>query len=200
MRRGRTLVLGKGSRNLCPGGLAYLGFKKPMSGMKYYISTGVKNEEGKVVIQGEGFFKTPEHGEALYASIPWFKNPSKYAVFMPLDQVKDYEPELVIFFVKMDQLGGLVQLANYDLLEKKTTLGVGSSCSTIITEPYSELKKEETPRAVVGMFTDILSRSHIKTDEASFTVGYKRLIQMYENIEGSFLELGAWKNIQTRME
>ena len=200
VRRGRTLVLGKKSRNLCPGGLAYLGFKKPMAGMEQYISTGIKNAEGKIVIEGERFFKTPDNGKALYNTIPWYKNPAKYAVFMPLDKATEYEPELVIFFVTMDQLGGLIQLSNYDFLEKRTKLGFGSSCSTIITEPYSELNKEGIPRAVVGMLTDTLSRFHVKSEEASFTVSYKRLIQMYENIEGSFLELDAWKKIRGRFE
>jgi len=201
VRRGRILVLGRKSRNLCPGGLAYLGFKKPMPGLEYYISTGVKNSEGKIILEGERFFKTPKHGKALYDKIPWRKSPADYAVFMPLNKVDSkYDPQLVIFFVKMDQLAGLIQLANYDVFDSRTILAIGSSCSTIITEPLAELEKNETPRAVIGMLTDVLSRNHIKTDEASFTIGYRRLIQLYNNIDESFLSLEPWKKIQKRCQ
>jgi len=200
VRRGRILVLGKKSRHLCPGGLAYLGFRRLIPGLEYYISTGIKGSNGEIIMEGEKFFKTPEFGKALYDKIPFKKSPADYAVFMPLDKVSsEYKPQLVIFYIKMDQLAGLIQLANYDVIENRTALGIGSSCSTIITEPLAELDKEGIPRAIVGMLTDLLSRSHIKSDEASFTVGYERLIQLYENMEGSFLELKSWKKIQSRI-
>ncbi len=200
VRKGRTLVLGKESRNLCPGGLAYLGFKKIFPGLEYFLSTGIRDKEGNLVIEGERFKKTPEIARELYGNIPYRKSPAKYAVFMPLDKVNNeiYKPSLVIFFVNMDQLSGLIQLTHYDLTNNRTVIGYGSGCSSIVTEPLDELEKSETPRAVVGMLTDILSRGHIKRDEATFTVGYKRLLQLYENIEGSFIELEAWKKIQNR--
>jgi uncharacterized protein (DUF169 family) len=202
VRRGRTLVLGKQSRNLCPGGLAYIGFKKMFPGLEYFLSTGIRDKEGNLVREGERYKKTPEMAREFYGTIPFKKNSAKYAVFMPLDKVNNevYKPSLVIFFVNMDQLSGLIQLTHYDLTDNKTIIGYGSGCSHIITEPLAELEKSETPRAVVGMLTDIVSRRHIKRDEATFTIGYNRLLELYNNLKGSFIELEAWKNIQNRIK
>ena len=201
VRRGRTLVLGKKSRNLCPGGLAYLGFGKRMQGLENFLSTGIRDREGKIILQGERFLKTPQIAKNFLDKIPFSKNPAEYAVFMPLDRINPeiYKPLLVIFFVNMDQLAGLIQLAHFDATNNRTILGVGSGCSTIITEPLAELKKEQISRPVIGMLTDILSRGHITTEIATFTIGYDRLLQLYENIDKSFLTLDPWNKIQNRV-
>lgn len=201
VKSGRTLVLGKSSRNLCPGGLAYLGFRKIMQGLENFLSTGVPgSKEGEIIMEGERFAKTPELAKKFLDKIPFRKSPADYAVFMPLDQVnpEQYEPELVIFYVKNDQLSGLNQLANFDTLNR-TILGIGSACSTIITEPLAEIENNNEPRPVLGFLSDILARRHVKSDEVSFTVAYKKLIQMYNNIEESFLKLDAWKLIYNRI-
>lgn len=201
VKRGRTLVLGKSSRNLCPGGLAYLGFRKKINGLENFLSTGVPSpKEGEIIIEGERFVKTPELAKKFLEKIPFRRSPADFAVFMPLDQVnmEQYEPTLVIFFVKTDQLAGLLQLANFDALNR-TILGIGSGCSTIITEPLAEAENNDEPRPVVGMLTDVLARKHVNPDEVSFTVAYKKLIQMYNNIEESFLKLDAWSTIYNRI-
>ncbi|MFX1338836.1 MAG: DUF169 domain-containing protein [Promethearchaeota archaeon] len=201
VKSGSTLVLGKRSRNLCPGGLTYLGFKKPMKGLENFLSTGIPGpKEGEIIMEGERFAKTPELAKKFLDKIPFRKSSAEYAVFMPLDQVnpKQYEPQLVIFYVKNDQLAGLNQLANFDTLNR-TILGIGSACSTIITESLAEIENNDEPRPVLGLLSDILARRHVKPDEVSFTVGYKKLIQMYNNIEESFLKLEAWNTIYNRI-
>ena len=201
VKSGKTLVLGKTSRNLCPGGLAYLGFRKIMKGLENFLSTGVPGpKEGEIIMEGERFAKTPELAKKFLDKIPFKKSPAEFAVFMPLDQVnsKQYEPQIVIFYIKNDQLTGLNQLANFDTLNR-TILGIGSACSTMITEPLAEVEKNDEPRPVLGLLSDILARRHVKPDEVSFTVGYKKLIMMYNNIEESFLKLDAWNTISKRI-
>ncbi len=201
VRQGKTLVLGKLSRNLCPGGLTYLGFKKRMKGLDYYLSTGIPNSKSdQIILEGERIVKTPELAQILYNTIPFRSNPAEYAVFMPLKSIdlEKHSPLLVIFFVKMDQLAGLIQLANYDTINR-TILGISSGCGTIITEPLAELEKNEVPRAVIGLLTDIIARNHVNTSEASFTIGFDRLYQIYQNIGESFLILDSWKKIHERM-
>jgi uncharacterized protein (DUF169 family) len=201
VKSGKTLVLGKSSRNLCPGGMAYLGFKKPIKGLENFLSTGVLGpKDGEIIMEGERFAKTPELAKEFLDKIPFRKSPADYAVFMPLDQVnpKQYEPQLVIFYVNNDQLLGLNQLANFDTLNR-TILGIGSACSTIITEPRAEIENNDDPRPVLGLLSDSLARRHVKSDEVSFTVGYKKLILMYNNIDESFLKLEAWNTIYNRI-
>ncbi len=183
VRQGRTLVLGRQSKYLCPGGLNYLGFRKKFKGAEYYLSTGLESSiEGVLSIEGERVIKTPVLAKEFYDTIPFKKSPAKYAVFMPLDiiNLEIYKPLLVIFFVNMDQLAGLTQLANFDT-SNRTILGISSGCGTITTEPLAELNNLELSRPVVGMLTDIIARSHIKAGEATFTIGFDRLIQIIQN-------------------
>lgn len=201
VRRGETLVLGKQSRQLCPGGLTYLGFKKRISGLENFLSTGVQGpKEGEYLLEGERIKKNPQIAKKFYDIIPFRKSPAEYAVFMPLNQVnlEVYKPLLVMFFVKMDQLAGLIQLANFDTNDG-VILGISSGCGTIITEPLAELERNDVPRAVIGMLTDIIARVHIETDAATFTIGYERLHQLYSNIDASFLKLESWKKIYNRI-
>jgi uncharacterized protein (DUF169 family) len=201
VRRGRTLVFGKESSRLCLGGLAYLGFKKMVQGIEYYLSTGVpSNKPGELLLEGERFKISPEVAKGLYERVPFQKHPANYAVFMPLENVDlvKYKPALIIFFVNMDQLGGLIQLFNYDTNEG-IKLGLSSSCGTIITEPMAEIGRTPVSRAVVGMLSDMLSRNHITKELASFTVSYDRLLQILPLMDKSFLILAAWQKILSRI-
>ena len=201
VRKGKTLVLGKESKNLCPGGQAYLGFRKRMEGLENFLSRGIPNPNGEgYQREGERFIKTPELAKAFFEQIPFRKHPADYAVFMPLVKVdmEKYTPLLVIFHVTMDQLAGLTQLANYETVNR-VKLGIGSGCSTIITEPLAELEKSDDPAPIAGMLTDILARRHIKSEEATFTISYQKLLKLVGNIEESFVKLEAWEHIRNRI-
>ncbi len=201
VRRGRTLVIGKESRRVCMGGMAYLGFKKMISGIEYFLSTGIPgNNPDEMFLEGERFKKTPEVARDFYKNVPFQKHPKKYAVFMPLRKMdlKQYTPDLVIFFVKMDQLGGLVQLFNYDT-NNGITIGLSSACGSIVTEPLAEIDRKPVSRAVIGLLSDMLSRKHVGPDIASFTVTFNRLIQVFQDMDESFLKLDAWQTILKRI-
>lgn len=60
VKSGRPLVLGKKSRNLCPGGLTYLGFQKPSEVTAKFLSVDLFDKEGNKIMEGERFVKTPE--------------------------------------------------------------------------------------------------------------------------------------------
>ncbi len=202
VRRGRTLVIGKESRNLCPGGLAYLGFQQRLRDLEYHISQGYTDASGKwLLIDGEKFFKNTQIARELLNDIPFMQSPGNYIVFMPLENVdlERYEPQLVCFFVNMDQLAGLIQLAHFDAPNVRTLVAKSSGCGAIVTEPYAELNKE-IPAPIIGLLTDIYARQNVKKEDAVLTLGYKRLIELYNNIDESFLKLEAWKRIQNRID
>ncbi len=202
VRRGHTLVLGRKSSHLCPGGLAYLGFKKMPTGIEYFLSTGMPNSKpGDTLLAGERFKKTPEIAKTFYGNMPFKKHPAEYAVFMPLEKVNSekYKPDLIIFFVNMDQLGGLVQLFNYDTVDG-IKVGLSSACGSVITEPLAEIGRQPVPRAVIGLLSDMFSRNHVEPEIASFTVTYDRLIQIYPQMDESFLHLESWQRILRRIK
>ncbi|MDD4170301.1 MAG: DUF169 domain-containing protein [Desulfotomaculaceae bacterium] len=45
-------------------------------------------------------------------------------------------------------------------------------------------------------FFDISQRRHVDREILSFTVPYKMFQEMEANIEGSFLEMDAWRKLQ----
>jgi uncharacterized protein (DUF169 family) len=200
---GKILVLGKDSKNLCGGGLYFLGYPSTFSKAKemgsQYHSGGVKNQAGDVIMDGEHGVKTPEIAMQLYEDLPRKEAPADYAVFMPLDQVdsEKYKPVLVIFFVNMDQLSGLIMLSKYDT-SNYAKLAFGSNCTSFILEPLLELDKGDPPRAVVGSLTECVTRRYVPKDIATITIGYKRLFDLYENIDESFLKTSQWKVVEDR--
>ena len=201
VKRGNTLVIGRESKNLCTGGLHWLGFtdnfiKMPSS---QFHSVGFLDKNGNVVMEGEKTVKTPEISLALLEKLTDPEAPAEYAVFMPLDQVNTeiYQPLLVIFFVNMDQLSGLIMLSHFDT-NNHAKLAFGSNCTSFVWEPLLELKKGDPPRAVVGCLTECVTRRFVRKDEATFTVGYERLVEMYDNIDESFLQTDLWKIVRDR--
>ena len=201
LKRNRMLVLGKESSRLCLGGLSYLGFKKRPKIFENFLSTGIPSQEpGKMVLEGERYKKEPELVREYYERMLIRKAPAKYAVFMPLNRMdlNKMKPDLVIFFVNMDQLGGMVQLFNYDIFEG-SKLGVSSACGTIITEPFAEIGRKPVPRAIIGMLSDILARNQVPPEIATFSVPFERLLQILPLMEETFLNLKAWQKIQKRI-
>ena len=202
VKKGRTLVFGNESKNLCGGGLYFMGFKIPFMpgpGSQFH-SVGFTNKDGEIVMEGERGVKTPEIALQLYDDLQRKEAPTECAVFMPLEQVnmEKYKPLLVIFFVNMDQLSGLIMLSNYDT-SNYAKLAFGSNCTSFILEPLLELEKGDPPRAVVGSLSECVSRRFVKKDEATFTIGYERLLDLYGNIDESFLKTSIWKIVENRM-
>ena len=89
-------------------------------------------------------------------------------------------------------------LSNYDT-SNYAKLAFGSNCTSFILEPLLELEKGDPPRAVVGSLSECVSRRFVKKDEATFTIGYERLLDLYKNIDESFLKTSLWKIVENRM-
>ncbi|MHA1231628.1 MAG: DUF169 domain-containing protein [Candidatus Helarchaeota archaeon] len=201
VRRGRTMVFSKKSRGLCVGGQGYLGFRKMIKGLEYFLSTGIPgNKKGEMLLEGERFKQNPKIAKEFYESIPFQKHEDDFAVFMPLENVdlNKYKPDLVIFLVNMDQLGGFIQLFNYDT-NNGIKLGLTSACGSIITEPMAEIGRKPVARATIGLLSDMLARRLVPRDLASFTVPFDRLLQVYSIMDESFLPLNAWQRILKRI-
>ena len=183
------------------GGQGYLGFRKMIKGLEYFLSTGIPgNKKGEMLLEGERFKQNPKIAKEFYESIPFQKHEDDFAVFMPLENVdlNKYKPDLVIFLVNMDQLGGFIQLFNYDT-NNGIKLGLTSACGSIITEPMAEIGRKPVARATIGLLSDMLARRLVPRDLASFTVPFDRLLQVYSIMDESFLPLNAWQRILKRI-
>ena len=189
----------------CPGGGTGLGF-----GDRYgefpidcLLSTG--NEEwaalmggaGTMMAEGERFYKNPELAKKWVNSLPFTDVPTEYVVFKPWEQVTQQdEPELIVFFANADQLSALVVMANYNRGgNQNITVPFGAACQSILFG-YAEAKKEN-PQGVVGFF-DISRRSIVDRETLTFTIPYRMFQEMEASVEGSFLDMPAWHELQER--
>jgi uncharacterized protein (DUF169 family) len=194
---GRTAVLEKRTV-LCPGGQVGLCFGPYQLGyIDYFLSTG---KEGK--FEGEYRKKTPELVRQFIKNLPDIALPTRYVVMKPLNEVTENEIDetaIVVFVVNADQLSALATLANFDrpTNDNVSTL-FGSGCGSLVMQVLDQ-GRAEMPKAVIGL-TDITARKYIDKSELSFSVPFKRFLEMEANVDESFLTKGKdWPKIVERL-
>jgi hypothetical protein len=179
----------------CSGGKRYTGFSKSLRPkFEYFLSCGIPGE-----LEGERYKQSPQLVQAYLKSHPPFEAPGKYLVFKRLDKLTaDENPLAVIFFAAPDVLAGLFTLANYDRADPYGVIApMGSGCASIINYPHEEAQTE-FPRAVLGMF-DVSARPCVPGDTLTITIPAKRLEQMAQNMQESFLITPSWDKVSQRL-
>jgi uncharacterized protein (DUF169 family) len=187
----------------CPGGGTGLGFGDQYGDFPIDCLLSKGDQEmavgstGSSMAEGERFFKSPELARKWVESLPITNVPTKYVVFKPWKRITEEDkPELIVFFANGDQLSALVVMADYQRgTNQSVTAPFGAACQSILFS-YAESRKEY-PRGVIGLF-DISQRSAVDREILTFTVPFKMFQEMEAEVEGSFLELGAWRKLQER--
>ncbi|MGB9213263.1 MAG: DUF169 domain-containing protein, partial [Halobacteriota archaeon] len=90
-------------------------------------------------------------------------------------------------------------LANFDrpTNDNVSTL-FGSGCASLVMQVLDQARAER-PKAVIGL-TDITARKYLDKNVLSFSVPFKRFVEMEANVEGSFLTKGKdWPQIAKRL-
>jgi hypothetical protein len=152
-------------------------------------------------LNGQRYLKTADVSRSFLAAMPMQQIPARYVLLKPLLQV-DPEREAVknvTLFVDSDQLSALVVLANYTEADReKVAVRWGAACQVMGIFAYQELEREH-PRALLGM-TDISARvrtrESIGRDVLGFTIPWPLFLHMEENVEDSFLQRRAWRQLQ----
>lgn len=173
----------------------FLGYKDWIfNGIECFLSNG-----SIIGRDGERFIKTKSQAKAFVKSfIPKSLN-IKVTIFKPLENFVLHEtPEIVIFFANPDQLSGLVNLLHYNLPEKDDLIITRfmSGCGSIVTLPM-KYKNEGKLRAVWGMH-DISARLRIPSELMTLTMPYNLLVNIYKDIDNSFIITDNWKRIKKR--
>jgi len=178
----------------CKGGKAGLGLKKFELGIiEYFLSVG-----GVGPKPGEHYKKSPELAKDYILGMPGIET-DDYIIFKPLDQLIEPEvPDIIIFLVNADQLSGLVTLANYDKpTQNNVQILFGSGCSQAILNAFNA-KENQADMCFVGL-TDPSARKCIDKHLLSFSMPYKRFLEMEAEVENSFLETETWETISERI-
>jgi uncharacterized protein (DUF169 family) len=222
--RGKTAVFDRETYGCQGGGVglgfgnAYESFPGGVPGFCRFLSTGNESDPtGRAVgekmraagareefvdhyLHGERYKKNPEMVEKFVDAVPMTEVPGQHVVLKPLSAVdpEKEEPVSVSFLVNPDQLAALTILANYDKpgLENVASPYV-AACQVVGVMSYAEAKKEQ-PRCLIGL-TDISARKYLKTqgasDKLTFTAPWRRLLEMEDNVPGSFLEGRTWAEV-----
>ena len=194
VREGQNFVYSSASPG-CPGGKRYTGFATGLrSNFEYFLSCGLPGK-----IEGERYKKSPELVKDYLKNNPPFRATAKYLIFKRWDNlITGDKPAAAIFFATPDILSGLFTLANYDRSDPDGVIApMGSGCSSIVSYPLAEAKSQR-PRCVLGMF-DVSARPCTPSNTLTLTIPIKRLNEMVENMDESFLITESWDKVKQRI-
>jgi uncharacterized protein YceK len=173
----------------------YLGYKNWIfEGIECFLTDGFIFGR-----DGERFIKTKKQAKAFVESFRPKAINKQVTIFKPLDDFKDGEnPVVVIFFASPDELSCLVYLLHYNSPDKDDIVITRfiSGCGSIVTLPM-RYKSEGKKKAVMGMH-DISARSRLPKDILTLALPFDLLIDIYNEIDNSFIITDNWKRIKKR--
>lgn len=178
----------------CRGARAGMGFcSMPGGEAANFLAAGTPDHGGLYLK------KTAELAQTHAAGMPAF-TPGSVLLMKPLSELTEgEEPLSVVFLVNPDQLSGLATMATFDRPEREgVKVSFGSGCAQAILFAMCDSEKGED-LCTIGL-TDPSARVHIDRNTLSFSIPWKRFLEMEANVEESFLTKSpAWRKLKERL-
>lgn len=192
--KGRTVVFDK-KTTPCMGGQVGLGVGcYNVNFIKQLLSTGFSNGR-----EGEFYIKTQYLAEKFATGLPQIVT-ENYMIFKPLVELEEDEtPEIIVLLANADQISALVLLANYDKeTQDNVKIDFAAGCQQTILYPMHEAEMGGT-NCYVGL-TDLSVRKLIDKELLSFSLPYKRFLELEDQVDESFLTKETWLNLISRID
>ncbi len=192
--KGRLVALSDATVT-CQGGHAGCGFGPYKEG---YVDKFLADGAG-LQVEGERYKASQE---LALKFMRWQVVPAgqrKYLIMKPLADVTDTDkPDAVIFLVNADQLSGLATLANFDTENQDNVkLYFGAGCGQSIGNVLYAAERG-SGECFIGM-TDPSARKVLPADILSFSIPFKRFLEMEDNADKSFFHTKTWETISKRL-
>ena len=192
--KGRLVALSDATVT-CQGGHAGCGFGPYKEG---YVDKFLADGAG-LQVEGERYKASQE---LALKFMRWQVVPAgqrKYLIMKPLADVTDTDkPDAVIFLVNADQLSGLATLANFDTENQDNVkLYFGAGCGQSIGNVLYAAERG-SGECFIGM-TDPSARKVLPADILSFSIPFKRFLEMEDNADKSFFHTKTWETINKRL-
>ena len=148
-------------------------------------------EDGVFIAETERFKKDLGLAQQYYKeSLEIIRPPKeKYLYMEKVESIDESrEIEVINLFPDMKGLTNLTVLSGYDRERNMDNVlaPFASGCQSVFTVPYYE-QTQKNPKSVIGLM-DSLVRNFVPEDMISFSVPSNRVVEMANNIEGSFLD------------
>lgn len=162
--------------------------------IKQLLSTGFSNGR-----EGEFYIKTQYLAEKFATGLPQIVT-ENYMIFKPLVELEEDEtPEIIVLLANADQISALVLLANYDKeTQDNVKIDFAAGCQQTILYPMHEAEMGGT-NCYVGL-TDLSVRKLIDKELLSFSLPYKRFLELEDQVDESFLTKETWLNLISRID
>ena len=193
--KGKTVALSNATV-VCQGGHAGCGFGPYEEG---FVDKFLADGAG-LKVEGERYKASQELALKFmrWQAVP--EGQKEFVVMKPLSEVTEADsPEAVIFLVNADRLSGLATLANFDTENQDNVkLYFGAGCRQSIGNVL-DASVRGSRECFIGM-TDPSARKVLPADVMSFSIPFKRFLEMEENADKSFFHTKTWETICKRLE
>lgn len=157
-----------------------------------------EDAEVKLLVEIERFKMNRECVRSMCAVNPKASPSGRYIIFKPWNTLtEDDNPELVCIFARPDMISALHTWASFDVSRLDNVIVPhGAGCEVMLTFAFAE-NNNERPRCVLGGM-DTAMRLCLKPDIQSFSIAYKRFVEMVSFADKTFLDTYIWQPLKNR--